>query len=179
MAIDNIDLLEFRHNVMSHLYVVADNTMSVIHTMDSMDVAIGLSAMIAILGVYEWHRRWVKGRGLRMAVKREEQRVREWLSEGLTDLILQGEVDGKISHQEGDKLYNELSKKLDLPDLIPRQRRFKIVKNEIKTRLKSTEPEAELARKKVHIPGGMPEVVVRKKFRQSAGGLIQKFWKTV
>jgi hypothetical protein len=172
-----IDLLELRQSIQEHASDTAYRAMEHVHGITTMDIVIGLTATIAVLGVYEWHRRWVKGKGLRMALKREHHRVREWLSEGLTELILQGEVDGKISYQEGNRLYNELSQKLDLPDLIPRERRAKIIKEEIKRRIKSTEPELKRARQPVKIPGDKPKVQAKKKFRQATGSLLKKFIK--
>lgn len=173
----NVDLLELRQSLEAHVVDAANHVVSQTQSITTMDIAIGLAATIAVLGVYEWHRRWVKGKGLRMALKREHHRVREWLSEGLTELILQGEVDGKISYQEGNRLYNELSHKLDLPDLIPRERRSKIIKEEIKRRIKSTEPELKRARQPVKIPGDKPKVQAKKKFRQATGKLLSKFIK--
>lgn len=178
MAIDQIDLLEFRHNVTAHLYHAADTFVLAASNIDGLDVACGLLGVAVFLGAYEWHRRWVKGKGYRMAVEQERRRINELLSEGITDMILDWEVNGKISNQQGDKLYADLGRKLELPDLIPTKRRAKIIKNEIKARRKSTEPSAVIARQKVVIPGGKPEPIVRKKFRQTAGGLFKKIWKT-
>lgn len=162
-----IDLLQTRYELSSYLH----------QKFASVDLGMvyGVSTGLALsLVLFEVYRRWRKGKGLRMAVKHERQRIRELLSEGLTDMILDWEVKGTISHQEGDQLYNDLSKKLDLPDLIPRQRRFKIVKNEIKSRLRSPKHSV----KKPNIPGEKPINFVRKKFRQSKGSLLSKFWKS-
>lgn len=172
MTVHAIDLLEVRQNFEANF---SNNVTDVVNYISSVDLGtvygVSLGAL-AGLCAFEAYRRWRKGKGLRMALKQERLRLKEILSEGLTDMILDWEVKGTISHQEGDKLYNDLSKKLDLPDLIPRQRRYKIVKNEIKTRLKS--PKHEI--KKPNIPGAKPPVV-QKKFRSSTGSLLKKFWK--
>ena len=172
-----MDLLELRHGLQDHVIEATNHAVTTVSSFGVPDIAIGVLTTVVVLGVYDLHQRWVKGKGLRMALKREHLRVREWLSEGLTDMILQGEVDGKISHQEGDRLYRELSDKLDLPDLIPRERRAKIIKEEIKRRLKSTEPELRNARQPVKIPGGKPAVQAKKKFREATGVLLRKFIK--
>jgi len=127
-------------------------------------VVIGL-----ILGAYEWHRRWTKRKGYRMAVEQERQKIKELLTEGLGDLVLQAEVDGKLSMQQGDRLYQWLSDQLGLPDLVPTKRRAKIVKNEIKARRHSPKYKVE----KPRIPG-KPLTAPREKFRHSQGNFITK-----
>ena len=165
----NIDLLELRHNIVTHLSHAMDTAVYTASNMDGLDIACGFFGVAALLGAYEWHRRWVKGKGYRMAVEQERQRIKALLADGITDLILTWETTGKISNQQGDKLYADLGQRLDLPDLIPTKRRAKIIKSEIKTRLKSPERQV----KKPNIPG-KPEPIVRKKFRQAAGGFFQK-----
>lgn len=170
-----IDLLEARHNIEMLLSNTVTDTVNYVTSVDfSMIYGVSLGTMFGILGI-EAYRRWRKGKGLRMALKQEKLRLREKLSMGLTNMICDWEADGSVSHQEGDALFNELSKKLDLPDLIPRQRRYEIVKNEIKARLRSPKHQV----KKPNIPGGSPAVPVKPKtFRQSTGNLISRFWKT-
>lgn len=173
MTVYSIDLLQVRHNFEAAFNNSVTDAVTYISSVD-LGMVYGVSlGTLAGLCALEAYRRWRKGKGLRMALKQERLRLKEILSEGLTDMILDWEVKGTISHQEGDTLYNELSKKLDLPDLIPRQRRYKIVKNEIKNRLRSPKHEV----KKPNIPGDKPGVQVRKKFKQTSGSLLRKFWK--
>lgn len=175
MTVHAIDLLQMRHDFEMHVANTVTDSVNYVASVDlGMIYGVSLGTMAGLLAL-EWYRRWRKGKGLRMALKQERLRLREILSEGLTDMICDWEAEGKISHQEGDALFNDLSKKLDLPDLIPRQRRYEIVKNEIKTRLRSPKHNV----KKPNIPGGSPAVPVKPKtFRQSTGNLISKFWKT-
>lgn len=167
-----MDLLHLRNTFVEKVSSSANSTVDTVASMSLLELYGVTVTVVAILAASEWYRRWRKGKGLRMALKHEKHRIRELLSEGLNDMILDWEVNGTVSHQEGDALYNELSKKLNLPDLIPRQRRFKIVKNEIKSRLRSP-------KHAVHpkIPGDKPGVPPRKKFKQVKGNLLSKFWK--
>lgn len=167
-----MDLLHLRHTFVENIASTTNEAVEVVTSMSILELYGVTVTAVAIVAASEWYRRWRKGKGLRMALKHEKHRIRELLSEGLNDMILDWEVKGTVSHQEGDALYTELSKKLDLPDLIPRQRRFKIVKNEIKSRLRSP-------KHAVHpkIPGDKPGVAARKKFKQTKGNLLSKFWK--
>lgn len=167
-----MDLLHMRHTFVENIASTTNEAVNTVASMSLLELYGVTVTVVAILVASELYRRWRKGKGLRMALKKERQRLRELLSEGLTDMVLDMEVKGKISHQEGDALYSELSEKLNLPDLIPRQRRFKIVKNEIKSRLRS--PKYAVHPK---IPGDKPGVPARKKFKQVKGNLLGKFWK--
>lgn len=161
----SIDVLGIRDQTLAHVAEVYQS----FTLLEGAGVALGV---ILFLGAFEWHRRYVKGKGFRMAVEHERQRIKRLMSDGITDLILGLETNGKISTQQGDKLYAEISKQLDLPDLIPTKRRAKIVKNEIKSRLKSTKHQF----KKPEVPG-KPEPIARWKFRAVVGNVSKFFSK--
>lgn len=75
-----------------------------------------------------------KAKRVREAMDIREVRLREMLSEMITDGVLDRQVKGELSNQEGKKLLADLSLRLNLPDLVPLKSRKEIVKQEIKAR---------------------------------------------
>jgi uncharacterized protein YqgQ len=101
-------------------------------------------------------RRWLKQKGYRMVLKDRNDKIYAFLADGLTDLIENGVVIGKISSQEAQKLYADLQKKLGINDLVPTQR----LAGEVKTRLKTQRILREkLGDFKPKIPGDKPPPV--------------------
>jgi hypothetical protein len=126
-----IDMIEVRDNVVSYL---ADSTKA-FQDVTLGQVGIGLIAVGCVLAVHALYKDWKKKKGYRMALRERSTKLDEILSQVINDGLFEAEVAGKISQKEMNALYAEISKKLDLPDLVPKQRRCKIVKEEIKARL--------------------------------------------
>lgn len=108
------------------------------HSFESLslgDVGIGLLTVGCVLAAVQLFKDWKKRKGYRMAVRERDAKETELLTQIIGDGIFEAEFAGKLSQQRANVLYNELSKKLGLHDLVPKQRRLKIVKEEIKARL--------------------------------------------
>lgn len=107
---------------------------------------------------------WRKRKGFRMAVRERTTKETELLSQIINDGLFEAEMNGKISEQRMKALYKLCSDKLDLPDLVPKQVRLKIVKEEVKRRL---------------IESGKldPKTLGKTKFSETIGGFAKKFWK--
>jgi len=98
---------------------------------------VGLVALTAgcVLGLFALYKDWRKKKGYRMAVRERTTKETELLGQIINDGLFEAELAGKISEQRMNALYRLCSDKLDIPDLIPKQRRLKLVKEEIKARL--------------------------------------------
>ena len=119
-----------------------------------------------------------KAMRLREAMDKREARLREMLAEILVDGILDRQVLNELSDQEGKKLYKLVSEKLDIPDLVPRQTRFDIVKAEIRSRFhlgyykrNAGELDAILKQRLAKTPPPLPKEVVETAYSTS------KYWK--
>ncbi len=65
------------------------------------------------------HRNWKRGR-LNMSKQKREAHLRQYLSDGITDVLEEGFLAGEVSREEVQFLYRRLANVLDLPDLLPR-----------------------------------------------------------
>jgi predicted methyltransferase MtxX (methanogen marker protein 4) len=158
-----IDLKEVRDDVIG--YLVAG--VHAFENIDLLDVGLGLILVGGILAANVQYQKWRKARGYRMVLRERKDKIDRILSDILTDGILDAEVAGKMSRQEANAKFSELSKKLDLPDLIPRQRRASIIKDEIKGRFNRG------------VYGKKPHIVTGKKpaFRERIGTFANQFWR--
>lgn len=128
-----------------------------------LDVGIFLVAAGTILGLRVLYKDWKKKKGYRMAVRERTTKENELLTIIINDGLFEAELAGRLSEQRMNALYNELSKKLDLPDLVPKERRVKIVKDEILRR--------RIANGKLD-----PHTWRNTKFSETIGGFANKFW---
>lgn len=103
--------------------------------LDGFQIGAGLVATGCVLAAYQFYKDWKKRKGYRMAVRERTAKEAELLCSIINDGLFEAEMAGKLSQQRMNALYNEVSKKLGLPDLVPKERRLKIVKEEIKARL--------------------------------------------
>lgn len=146
-------------------------------------VLLGVGATMWLHYIYKMYPSWRQQRAERAFLRSEEERkkkrtqeamdirevrLREMLSEIITDGILDRQVKQELSDQEGKRLMRELSLKLNLPDIVPQKTRSKIVKQEIKAR------RAKGIHKKVAIPGDPPTPAPTKGF---VGKLTNKYWR--
>jgi hypothetical protein len=128
MKIDTDELFAFGT---AHLYTVK----TAFENISLGDVGVGLLAVGCVLAAAQLYKDWKKRKGYRMAVRERDVRETELLTNILGDGLFEAEHAGKISNQRARALYDELSRKLDLHDLVPKQHRLKTVKEQIKTRL--------------------------------------------
>lgn len=97
-----------------------------------LEVGIGLVGIGTVAACIQLYRDWKKQKGYRMAVRERTTKETELLSEIINDGLFEAECAGKISNQRVRALYAEMSKKLNLPDLVPKQHRLPILKEELK-----------------------------------------------
>lgn len=132
-------------------------------------VLVGIS-LLTLLGVAYFIKRWRKGRGLRMAIKDRNDKEHALLLDIIGDGLLQAEMDGKISRQRHRAICVEMAKKLGLRDLVPKEMLLEVVKQELKKKRFSTDPEMKRLRNySPTIPGGPPTPIVRDKFVEVIG----------
>ncbi len=92
-----------------------------------------VTSLIALL--YISVRDWKQQRGYRMAVRERTDKETELLCQIINDGLFEAELKGKLSERRMNALYQLCSDKLELPDLIPKERRLKLVKEQVKSRL--------------------------------------------
>lgn len=186
----NIDMKEVRDDVIGHL----SNGVAYVNGLSNHDqllivggLVFGYGLFLAIregVKVYLKHRELQelvaleqriamlrmqrKGEAVKMILQERRDKIDRILSDGLTDLLLDAEMAGKLSRKEADEEYQRLSTALHLPDLIPRQRRFSILKDQIKGRFNRG-----VYGKKPHIVTGKP-----KPFRERIGTFANQFWRS-
>ena len=147
-------------------------------------VLLGVGLALGLHYIYKMYPTWMQQRAVRAFERSElerktkrtreamdirEVRLREMLTAMITDGILDRQVNGEISDQEGKKLLMEISTKLNLPDLVPLKTRAKIVKLAIKGRLNKADKKPR---------GPKPVKVLREKTRpeKAVGKLVSKYW---
>ena len=116
----------------------------------------------------EWKRKRTR---TREAMDNRDVQLKDWLGDGITDLFLTAEVNGKISNQESRRLMKEISEKLHLPDLVPTKSRAQQIKQEIKARRAKG-----LYKEPARIPGPKPGDAVPK--TGAVKQFVSKFWRT-
>ncbi len=168
MTVDMIELRDNAYNGAVTQLKEAANAFSHLTLLDVGVVFVGVGVLLALNAIWK---DWRKKKGYRMVLRDRNDKAHALLTKIINDGLFEAECAGEISNKEVLDLYQEMSKKLDLPDLVPKQRRIKIVKAELKKLRNSDDPEIVKARAhKPKIPGGLPEVARRKKFAEYVGG---------
>lgn len=98
--------------------------------------------------VLNWRRRRKR---TREHMDNREIKIKEMIADDLVDLVLNRQVKGELSDQEGRKVFAWLSDRLDIPGLVPSKARAEIVKQGIKARRAKKINETP-----VNIPGPKP-----------------------
>ena len=162
-----VDMIDLRDNAIAQLKTAANAFQHV----SLLDVGVVLVTVGVILALNIIYRDWRKKKGYRMVLRDRNDKAHALLTKIINDGLFEAECAGKISSKEVNALYAEMSHKLALPGLTPKQRRLKIVKAELKKLRNSTDPVVKQAREhKPKIPGGLPEVIRKKKFAEYIGG---------
>lgn len=123
----------------------------------------GLVGAGLVLAAHSVWKDWKKKKGYRMAVRERTAKETELLGQIINDGLFEAECAGKISTQRVRALYGELSKKLNLPDLVPKQHRLPMLKEELK-------------RKRIKEGKLDPKTIGRTVFGQAVGEFAKKFW---
>jgi hypothetical protein len=174
-----VDLVDVREHVLDFIASHIKAAMDTFVNFSLMEVGVILTVIGTIAGLNViWHD-WRKKKGYRMVLRDRNDKAHALLTQIINDGLFEAECAGKISTKEVLALYSEMSKKLDLPDLVPKQRRLKLVKAELKKLRNSKDPEV-LAARAHHpkIPGGPPTPIVRKKFKEYVGSFANKMKRT-
>jgi hypothetical protein len=185
----SIDLKEVRDDVIGHLAEGANYMRDLPPHDYLLVVAGGALAVASILGANEAWKWWKhrdaraiaalehrlaqlkvqrKGEAVKMILQERRDKIDRELADGITDLLLTLEIKGKMSRKETDEEFERISKALALYDLIPRQRRFKMLKDEIKSRFNRG------------VYGKKPHIITGKKpaFRERIGTFANQFWRS-
>jgi len=107
-----------------------------------------------------------KQKGYRMVLRDRNDKAHALLTRVINDGLFEAECAGELSNKEVLELYKEMSAKLDLPDLVPKKHRLKIVKEELKRQRFGKIDYA--AWKKARMPKKFAEYIGTYKFRKSA-----------
>lgn len=159
-----IDTIELRDELFAKVKAGAEAFQNI--TLFEAAVFLWTVAVIAIL--YQRFVSWKKRKGYRMAVRERTTKETELLTNIIGDGIFEAEFAGKISQQRAKELYDLCSKKLDLPDLVPKQARLEIVKEQIKARRFHSDKKGDTSKF---------EAFKKTTFSETIGGFAEKFWK--
>lgn len=165
-----VDLVELRQQATVAVVNVAYDMLDGFRQMSLLDAGVILFSVGVVLALRAIWKDWRKKKGYRMVLRDRNDKAHALLTRIINDGLFEAECAGEISNKEVLDLYREMSKKLDLPDLVPKKHRLKIVKAELKKLRNSTDPEIVKARSvKPKIPGGLPQPVIRQKFAEYVG----------
>lgn len=157
-----VDMIDLRDQAITQMKE-AVNSFQNITLLDVGVVCVAVGVLLALNAIWK---DWRKKKGYRMVLRDRNDKVHALLLQIITDGLQDAECAGKISYKEVNALYAEMSKKLDLHDLIPKQRVAKITKEELKRKRFSKQSYADW--KQSRIPKKFIEQVGRYKFRKSA-----------
>lgn len=161
-----VDILDMRDRAVDWVVTGSKEAADAFQHMTLLDVGVVLVTVGVIAGLNVIIRDWRRKKGYRMVLRDRNDKTHALLTQIINDGLFEAECAGKISNKEVRDLYREMSKKLDLPDLVPKKIRLKIVKEELKRQRFSKESYAEWKARR------QP-----KKFREAMGTFAQKFWR--
>ncbi len=165
-----VDMLDMRDRVVDFAVSGMKEAADAFSHMTLLDVGVVCVAVGVLAGLNVIWKDWRRKKGYRMVLRDRNDKAHALLTQVINDGLFEAECAGKISNKEVLDLYREMSRKLDLPDLVPKKVRLKIVKAELKKLRNSKADDIVAARAhKPNIPGGLPEVVRRKKFKEYVG----------
>lgn len=170
-----VDMLDMRDRAVDFVVTGMKDGAEIFQRLTLLDVGIVLLTVGTVLAINALWQDYRKKKGYRMVLRDRNDKAHALLGQIINDGLFEAECAGKISNQEVLALYREMSKKLDLPDLVPKKTRLKIVKAELKKLRNSKDPGIVAARAhKPNIPGGPPTAIVRQKFKEYVGSFASK-----
>lgn len=152
-----IDLKGMREEFVAYIMGIATS-------LGWLELGVAMLTIGTLAAIRELIIEWKKRKGFRMAVRERATKETELLGQIINDGLFEAELAGKISEQRMKALYKLCSEKLDIPDLVPKQTRLKIVKEEVKRRL--------IKDYKIK-----PETLTKTTFSETIGGFANKFWR--
>lgn len=124
-----VDMIDLRDQAITQMKAAIETVQSNVSLLDVGVVLISVGVLAALNAIYK---DWRKKKGYRMVLRDRNDKAHALLLQIIQDGLLDAECAGKISYKEVNALYAEMSKKLGLHDLIPKQRMVKITKEELK-----------------------------------------------
>lgn len=159
-----VDLIDLRDQTITQLKEVA----KAYQNFTLLDVGVVLITVGTLLALRAIYLDWRKKKGYRMVLRDRNDKAHALLLEIITDGLQDAECAGKLSYKEVNALYAELSKKLGLHDLIPKQRVVKITKEELKRKRFGKMGIDYTAWKQSKMPKKFAEYIGKYKFRKAA-----------
>ncbi len=157
-----VDMIDLRDQTVTQLKEVA----SAFQHLTLLDVGVVCVTIGVLLALRAIWLDWRKKKGYRMVLRDRNDKMHSLLTQIINDGLFEAECAGKISNKEVLELYREMSKKLDLPDLVPKKARLKIVKEDLKRQRFGKIDYA--AWKKARMPKKFAEYIGKYKFRKAA-----------
>lgn len=157
-----VDMIDLRDQAITQLKEAA----SAFQHISLLDVGVVLVTVGVLAGLNVIWKDWRKKKGYRMVLRDRNDKTHALLTQIINDGLFEAECAGKISNKEVLDLYREMSKKLDLPDLVPKKHRLKIVKEDLKRQRFGKIDYTSW--KKSKLPKKFAEYVGKYKFRKAA-----------
>lgn len=161
-----VDMLDMRNRAIDYTVSSMKEAVDAFQHLSLLDVGVVLIGVGVLAGLNAVYQDWRKKKGYRMVLRDRNDKAHALLTQIINDGLFEAECANKISNKEVLDLYREMSKKLDLPDLVPKKHRLKIVKEELKRARFSKQSYADW--KKSRMP---------KKFSEVIGTFANKYWK--
>ena len=174
MTVDMIELRDNAYNGAVTQLKEAANAFSHLTLLDVGVVFVGVGVLLGLNAIYkDWRAKKAaiaeeerRQKGYRMVLRDRNDKAHALLTRVINDGLFEAECAGELSNKEVLELYKEMSAKLDLPDLVPKKHRLKIVKEELKRQRFGKIDYS--AWKKSRLPKKFAEYVGSYKFRKSA-----------
>lgn len=162
-----VDMIDLRDQAITQMKAAAETVQNNVSLLDVGVVLISVGVLAALNAVYK---DWRKKKGYRMVLRDRNDKAHALLLDIINDGLFEAECAGKISTKEVNALYAEMSKKLGLHDLIPKQRMVKITKEELKRKRFGGEKKNSKFREwaEARTPKKFAEYVGKYKFRKAA-----------
>lgn len=157
-----VDMIDLRDQAVTQLKGAA-NAFSHLTLLDVGVTCVTVGVLLALRAIWL---DWRKKKGYRMVLRDRNDKAYALLTDIIGDGLFEAEHAGKISNKEARVLYKEVSDKLGLHDLVPKQHRVKNLKEELK-RKRFAKISYE-AWKKSKLPSKFADYVGKYKFRKSA-----------
>jgi len=159
-----VDMIELREQAFTQLKEAANAFQHI----TLLDVGVVCVTIGVLLGLNVVWKDWRKKKGYRMVLRDRNDKAHALLTRIINDGLFEAECAGEISNKEVLDLYREMSKKLDLPDLVPKKARLKIVKEDLKRKRFGEKKIDYSAWKRSKMPKKFAEYIGSYKFRKSA-----------
>lgn len=161
-----VDMIDLRDIAVAQMKTAIETVQSNVSLLDIGVVLISIGVLAALNAIWK---DWRRKKGYRMVLRDRNDKAHALLLQIITDGLQDAECAGKISYKEVNALYAEMSKKLGLHDLIPKQRVAKITKEELKRKRFGEGGRQKYEDwKRSRLPKKFIEQVGKYKFRKSA-----------